>query len=211
MYVLKYFFEEPAPLGLGHRGYVAATDLETGRMGASVLPETLTRLVDGLLPTERTCFWSDKAGRAASGAGDGMAFEDLTASAQALPGALTRRAQSVLIIGGPYRASAHGAAAAELLVEGLREAANAARLLIEAGLTLLLPEPSHDGLDWAIHAPDALSGRVRVLACDMVAEHHDLEAYVIPFQMARSEHKFYFELYDRSLFDDYRMGVTENL
>lgn len=207
MYVLKYFFEEPAPLGLGYRGYVAATDLDTGRRGASVLPETLTRLVTGLLPTERTCFWRDNGNGVVFGGDHDMAFEDLTASDSALSAALTRRARGTLIVGGHYQAAEHGAAVAQLLEHDIREAAMAARLLIDAGLTLLLPEPSHDGLDWALYAPAALSARAIGLLGNMVGS--DLEAFVIPFQKARAEHKFYFELYDRSLFDVYRVGVTE--
>ncbi|PIQ60415.1 MAG: hypothetical protein COV99_11630 [Bacteroidetes bacterium CG12_big_fil_rev_8_21_14_0_65_60_17] len=210
MYVVKYFFEEPAPMGLGHRGYVAATDLDTQRMGASVLPETLTRLISGLLPSSgRTCYWSNDGSGTAFAGRPGVAFDDLLASdgefSESLSAALTKRVRKAMIVAGPYRSSDHGEAVAMLLEHGIRDAAPQARALIEDGLTLLFPEPSHDGQDWAIHSPVALSGTVRALLAEMAGR--DLEAYVIPFQKARAEHKFYFELYDRMLFDDFRVAA----
>ncbi len=72
-----------------------------------------------------------------------------------------------------------------------RRALPAILTLLDAGATLVLPEPSHDGRDLSIFSPSPIRARIEA------AWRSDLRPatrrFSAPYQKMRSEHKFYFE------------------
>ena len=98
----------------------------------------------------------------------------------------------------PVSVTALAVSAAPVNAESLAEVASverrygipALRRLLDAGATVLFPEPAHDGSDWSLFAPEPLHARLVV-----AFRAHPAEArrFVLPYHKARSEHKFYFE------------------
>lgn len=225
MQVVKYFFEEPVALEMlssdsdpdarRHtgaptleefldaptyaRGYLAASDLETGRIAASVLPESIAVILDDVLPVPRRHFTPGIAGISTTSAQDRDALRE----------ALTDRSKRSVIVCG--KGASGGATPTEpglsvavnrLIEYHIREALAEVTKLLDCGHVVLVSEPSHDGHDWSVFSPRPLADAIRA----SMAEHlQDVSGYVIPFQRARAEHRFYFEQVDPEVYREYRV------
>jgi hypothetical protein len=89
-------------------------------------------------------------------------------------------------------------------IDGLsRNQTAALEPLLESGATLLFAEAAFHGVDWSLLSPSPLADRLR----DAFLGQSDAGTthFVIPHVKARGEHKFYFERYDLSLFEAYRV------
>ena len=216
MHIVKYFFEEPALLETpmpdsnpdarrrtersatpdhipdsetlktllnpetAYRGYLAGTDLATGRVGLTAcsvvdaVAHALTEVVshphahgiapDGTLEAALDMSavharWTDPQGERV------LALCDTPVDPE------------------PLHAVANHAR---------RQASAALRTLMEAGTTVFFSEPAHNGFDWSFFSPtpvhDALADALHThVSADGV------RCFVLPYQKARSESKFYFE------------------
>ncbi len=85
-----------------------------------------------------------------------------------------------------------------------RRALPAILTLLDAGATLLLPEPSHEGRDLTIFSPSPVRGRIE--AAWRSDPRAGVRRFSAPYQKVRSEHKFYFEAW---ALDDLLPAVTE--
>jgi hypothetical protein len=164
----------PSP---AYRLYIAGTDLQADRVGATAIanPGLWVEALVGALD-----------GRSWRAVQEGT-VRDVTpleaATLLADPAGVTALA-----------AGANPPAATPLAaVAAMERRAGVPRLLelLAAGTTVLFPEPAHHGADWAVFAPEPLK--------DAVAERlrrrqpGGARAFVVPYQQARGEHKFYFE------------------
>lgn len=221
VYVLKYFHEEPASLEIltreihpdarrpdgralsleeflaspkYYRGYLAATDLETGRVGASTLPETTAALLDMVLPTPRIHFSADKQ--------LWTSFQDATTRADLQTALADRNPRAIIVCG--LESFGEARPFVEIILrEDRRTALRPITEVLDQGGIVLLPEPSHDGHDWALFSATPLAEPVTAALGDL--ELNDTAAYVIPFVKARAEHRFYFERHDLASFEEYRI------
>ena len=216
MPIVKYFFEEPALLeavtdnadpdarqqaqrsadtrtqpdpetlrallnpSKAYRGYLAGTDLNTDRVGLTTL-QRMEAIAHAL---------SDVFARPHALGVDPEGTLESNLDMQAVHTRwIQPQGERVLLLSdqpvdpGPLHAVAQSAR---------REASAALRTLIEAGATVFFSEPAHDGFDWSFFSPlpvrDALTDALRThVSTDTV------RCFVLPFQKARSESKFYFE------------------
>lgn len=88
-------------------------------------------------------------------------------------------------------ASVDEAALTEVAAAERRYGIPALRRLLDAGATVLFPEPAHDGWDWSVFSAAPL--RERLVAAFRARPAPGVRRFVLPFQRARSEHTFYFE------------------
>ena len=65
------------------------------------------------------------------------------------------------------------------------------RRLLAASAVVAFPEPAHDGWDWSLFAAAPLKDRL--VAAFRAHPAEGVRRFTLPFQQARSEHKFYFE------------------
>lgn len=79
----------------------------------------------------------------------------------------------------------------EVAVAERRYGLPALRRLLDAGATVLFPEPSHDGWDWSVFSAEPL--RERLVASFRAHPAPGVRRFALPYQQARSEHRFYFE------------------
>lgn len=208
MIVVKYFHEEPAALeqlaadagpdaragaeprtleaflsAPSHfRGYLAATDLETGATGATAGSSAEA--------------WVDAVIAALGRGGWWTGLPDATWQPADPARVLAASAPGTTVVTGP------GAPAPDLeVVEaagGLRRSLPALRALLDAGMTVLVAEPAPDGADWSVFDARPLADRLRSAFAARPAE--GVRRFVIPFREARGEHRFYFERYDLALY-----------
>ena len=82
-------------------------------------------------------------------------------------------------------------ALAEVASAERRYGITALQRLLDAGTTVLFPEPAHDGWDWSVFSAAPL--RERLVTAFRAHPAPGVRRFVLPFQQARSEHKFYFE------------------
>ncbi|MEO0557880.1 MAG: hypothetical protein AAF170_06825 [Bacteroidota bacterium] len=82
-----------------------------------------------------------------------------------------------------------------------REAIPALRSVLDSGTSVLLPEPAHDGVDWSLFTKRPL----REALTSAFAAHPagDARRFIVPYQKARGEHKFYFEQWQLDALPDY--------
>jgi hypothetical protein len=75
--------------------------------------------------------------------------------------------------------------------EARRRALRALRTLLDAAHVVFFPEPAHDGHDWSFFSATPMRERL----VDAVRAHpaDNTRRFVLPYQRARSESKFYFE------------------
>jgi len=213
MRVIKYFFEEPTLLDLADdpseerpvevedllsqnrhcRGYLAASDLESGAVGGSSLDDgaaadVLAQVLD--LPV-----WF-------SNVEPGQELRDLqliSNRATLRTALLTMSSGSVMITNwAPEQEEVDDLTADQ---DRKRSMATISRLL-DQGATVVFPEPAHVGHDWSIFSASPLADSVRK---HLPTTSEDTRYFVIPFGQARGEHKFYFEQYDVDLFAEYEV------
>ena len=67
----------------------------------------------------------------------------------------------------------------------------ALRRLLDAGATVLFPEPAHEGWDWSLFAARPIRGRL--VAAFRAHPVEGVRRFALPYPKARSEHTFYFE------------------
>jgi hypothetical protein len=214
MRIVKYFHEEPASLEVlsadedpdarraaspassledflnrpsYFRGYLTATDLERRRFGLTTLPdETLPdflSLVFGGRPAQ-TWLRSDGAPRA-----DPRGFVDSPQDVVA-----------IVASDGPVDPSL----VAMLDGDDRRRSLPILRRLMDGGAIVGLPEPAHDGIDLSLFASQPIRPSAEAALEAIIA--NDLRAFSIPHVSARSEEKFYFELYDVERFREWEVG-----
>lgn len=200
MQVVKYFFEEPASLEvlapdlepdgrapsaprsledfLGarryYRGYLTASDLQSQRFGATAVPDPWLAAAGKVLPV---------------GVVRSPRLGDLDAE-RALRQGIT----------GDWLAAGPPDVPLPSLQGPVREVLGSLRPLLDAGLTVVLAEPAHDGVDWAFFSAEPMADRFRE-----ALRGSDAACYLIPHAKARGEHKFWFERYDLGLFAQYRV------
>ena len=83
------------------------------------------------------------------------------------------------------------AAIAAVAGEAHRRALRALRTLLDAAHVVFFPEPAHDGHDWSLFAGTPM--RERVVDGFRAYPSDPTRRFVLPYQHARSESKFYFE------------------
>lgn len=154
------------------RVYLAGTHLSDGRPRVG-----LTALADARVFVEPLLAWAaprpwHRLGR------DGA----LSPLADAAP-VLARPDTTAALALGPANRDALAAVAGG-------DRADALRLLLDAGASVLVPEPAHDGWDWSAFGPSPLG------VVDAIRAHAagpDVRRFVAPIRRARGEHSFYFE------------------
>lgn len=201
VFVLKYFYEEPAalevlspdeapdprrrdtPLGAlenlleaprFYRGYLAGSDLASGRIGLTALPAAV------FVPVMRQAFaapcWT-----------------------QVAPDGTLRMGEADVILAAPAQTAVLVASKAAPPADLLRAVATQERRYALAELQVLLnetravlfPETAHDGFDWSVFSASPLqAGVVEALRAHPSS---DARRFVLPFRRAASEHRFYFE------------------
>jgi hypothetical protein len=72
-----------------------------------------------------------------------------------------------------------------------RYALPALRRLLESARVAFFPEPAHDGFDWSFFSAHPMREPLTSAFKQNPAE--DVRRFVLPYQKARSESKFYFE------------------
>jgi hypothetical protein len=72
-----------------------------------------------------------------------------------------------------------------------RRALPALRALLDAAHVAFFPEPAHDGHDWSFFSASPM--RDRLVAALRARPTDDVRRFVLPYQRARSESKFYFD------------------
>ena len=205
MEIVKYFYEEPfslealtpdldpdarhrqaPPMPLeallkspsAYRGYLAGTDLETKRVG-------LTALLRPEVFTEPLFYWLG-AYRWARTDKKGATHPLDTTAARAVFG--DPAATTVL-------ACASGGISSRLMADvggGVqRQALPALRRLLAEVQVVFFPEPAHHGFDWSFFSARPM--RPSLVAAFQQHPMPDVRRFVLPYQKARSEHKFYFE------------------
>ena len=208
MDIVKYFYEEPVALEtltpnleadarqrseppmsleafLGapayYRGYLAGTRLEPLRIGVTALADPSAAL-GPLLEVLGDGVWQRATGTAAAPLTGAEAAGVLYA-----PSASSVLAQSPSVVPPePLQGLAQN--------PERRETLPALRRLLDEGVTLLFPEPAHHGFDWSLFSPRPL--RESLAAAFAAHPAPTARRYVLPYQQARSEEKFYFEQYD---------------
>lgn len=160
-----------------YRLYVAATDLASGRVGATAIRRpgvwaaALVAALDGLR------WWTLRQDRVAE-----IERGELE-SVLVDPGDVTVVVASLAEPQEPpLRAVAE--------VDRREGGGDLKRLLEDAG-AVLLREPAHDGYDWSIFAAGPLRERLAPEIASRLGE--GTRAFTVPFQKARSEERFYFE------------------
>lgn len=215
MRVIKYFFEEPTVLDLGngspgdppseeglqalfrghrhYRGYLAATDLDQDLVGGSSLEDqAAARILASVL--EGPVWFSNQA----PGQEEGT-LRLLTDPSDILQALSTMSADSVMITGmEPTSETASALTAGGDRKSGIHLIA----ALLDQGCTLVFPEPAHTGHDWSVFSAQPVAERVGE---SMARLPENTRAFVIPYQKARGEHKFYFEQHDPELFAEHEV------
>lgn len=216
MSIVKYFFEEPALLetpapdanpdarrrtersanadrdpdadtlrallnpATAYRGYLAGTDLDADRVGLTALPvmDAMVHALTAVVAHPHAC----------GIAPDGMLEADLDGQAVQARWADPQGERVLAFADTPI----DPAPLRDVAEHARREASSALRTLMEASTTVFFSEPAHDGFDWSFFSPvpvrDALTHALRT----HVSDDH-VRCFVLPFQKARSESKFYFE------------------
>jgi len=204
MRIVKYFYEEPMPLealtpdrdpaargqrsptlplkdllraSTYYRGYLAGTDQAADRVGLTIInpPEAY---LPALLAVGGPGDWVQLA----NGRTNRLAIDQVRATLQAPD------ATQVLLAGA---ASVPEAALQTVGTTPRREAIPALKEVLACCRVAFFPEPAHDGFDWSLYAMQPL----REPLVDALAQHpvEGVRRFVLPYQRARSEQKFYFE------------------
>jgi hypothetical protein len=205
--IIKYFFEEPASLesltpdddpdarratgpvlsiqallagASYHRGYLAGTNLASGRVG-------LTAVAQPGPVTEAVSRWLDRKAVLVSCTVTEGVHE---ISREELP-LLLRNPSGIRVLAAgssvPQEALLATAAA-----EPRRHAITSIRTLLDEGFDLLFPEPAHNGFDWSFFSAEPCRDTLQDIL-SKIAVKEERRIFVLPYQRARSEERFYFE------------------
>ncbi|MEM1096047.1 MAG: hypothetical protein AAGJ10_15720 [Bacteroidota bacterium] len=202
MTILKYFHEEPAALEVlsadtdpdarqqqgptmaleallsqrrYYRGYLAGTVMAPHRVGlTAVQPPAL--YTDALSKVLAFSTW-----RVVSAEGHVHAVDDVR-EAWATP------ERGTVLVG--------GAPTIDTVLPGLadperRAVLDALQTVLDADGVAAFAEPAHDGFDWSLFAPFPMKDKL--LAAWAARPTPEARRFLVPFQKARSEQKFYFE------------------
>lgn len=205
MDILKYFYDEPTALETlapdlepdarrqgapehpwatwlnaprYYRGYVAGTNLDDNRVGLTALARPAA-FADPVLDwlSERSWMRSTQAGS--------VEVLGRTSVRHFLlePGATTALVCSRTLV---PEADVGAVAGAER-----RYTVPALRRVLDQGGIVFFPEPAHHGVDWSFFSAEPM--RETLMAAFRRHPATAVRRFVVPFQKARSEHKFYFE------------------
>lgn len=116
------------------------------------------------------------------------------------PGAVLRNPSAVAVLAGAA-GDMDGADLRTVATVERRYAIPALRRLLDAGATVLFPEPAHDGWDWSLFRLEPMKDRL--VAAFRAHPVEGVRRFVLPYQQARSEHKFYFERWALNTLPDY--------
>ncbi|WP_397546190.1 hypothetical protein ABUL39_09030 [Rhodothermus marinus] len=189
--ILKVFYEEPAALEPDafvwpappdapryYRLYLAGTDLDTLRIGLTTLhPDAFLPALLSLLQR-----WPHRWQVTLSGSVRPLAAEALSSvlEAPAETAALVGAVLEPLPVDPAPLATADDQGRLPVL-----------RRLLDAGCLVALREPAHHGYDWHLFAPEPLLERLK--AALQAHPVPDVRRFLVPYQKARSEERFYFE------------------
>ena len=214
MDIVKYFYEEPAALHTlsdgavratedlvpldallagprFYRGYLAGTRLQAEaeggiRVGATALDapaiwaQPLLTLFDGLVWTR-------------------LDANQIAARCDAPVQVLTAPSDTAALVVAEAEISAERIAAA--VSDERREGLPALRALLADAEAMLFPESAHDGNDWSLFASVPL--RERFAAALRAYPAPGARRFVLPYQRARGEHRFYFEQWQLDALPDF--------
>ena len=203
--IIKYFFEEPFSLEAltpdldpdarqrgrqagsleallsrpaYYRGYLAGTDLATGRVGLTALPRPEAFMAP-LLDVFGAYRWTHAD---ASGQVHGLDETSVREVLRDPTGTAVLACAEAEMPGDLVAAVGDGVG---------RQALPALQRLLAEARAAFFPEPAHHGADWSFFS-------ARPMRSGLVAafQRHSLPGvrrFVLPYQKARSEHRFYFE------------------
>lgn len=211
--VLKYFHEEPALLesltpdhepdarrrrersGLppaetildgdpfdtrdAYRGYLAGTNRSDGHVGLTSLQRPEPAYASPIVDALGGRWWGQYQP-------DGALT---TLAPDALRRVLRAPADTAVLVTAPAPVADDRIAA--VTAPARARALSALQTLLEAVHVVLFPEPAHDGHDWSLWSQTPL--RDRLVAAFRARPEATVRRFVIPYQKARSESKFYFE------------------
>jgi len=218
MRVIKYFYEEPTLLDLDdqpsedsggsslarllrqhkhYRGYLAASDLESGQIGGSSLDdnaaaEALSRVLGGPV------WFSNRA------PGQEEVELRLLSDHEHIVAALaTMASNAVMILDFESDQGVDEDVVAELTKDQDRKRGlKMISRLLDAGCTVVFPEPAHMGHDWSIFSAKPLA---RPMQDSLGRAPKDCRCFVVPYVKARGEHRCYFERYDIDQYAEYEV------
>ncbi len=243
MRIIKYFFEEPTLLDFPesaserpfrsdelqgslagaprhYRGYLAATDLESGAIGGSSLEDQAAAKMLAAVVQGPGWFFSK-----GSESPDDIQSTLLSSRDAILKTLVTMPADSLLVTNfnpqglgrgqgqgqsqGPIGQKSEGQRSEDQALNALvhRSSENnrfrAIVRLLDIGATVILCEPAHVGHDWSVFSSRPISEMVRSSLLELKPT--NCRSFVIPYVKARGEHKFYFEQYDLELFKEHEV------
>jgi hypothetical protein len=172
-----------------HRGYLAGTDLAAHRVGATALARPAA-FIEPLVEAWGAGWWA----RWPEG---GTALEPLDGEALRRvlrhPGeAGTPGATAAIVTAAAPPAALDASTVRAATGPARRARLGALRTLLAGVAVVLFPEPAHDGHDWHAFAAAPLRARF-VAALARRSADGGARRFVLPYQKARSESKFYFE------------------
>lgn len=161
-----------------YRGYLAGANRKAERIGLTAIAHPkafVTPLVEGL----GAAWW-------AAASDDGTATPLDAAAVQAV---LRDPADAAVLVTASVPVDPEFVAA----VVGARRryALPALRRLLDAAHVAFFPEPAHDGFDWSFFSAHPLREKLTEAFKQNPVE--GVRRFALPYQKARSEHKFYFE------------------
>lgn len=177
-----------------YRAYIAGTNLRTGAVGLTTLSDA-GLYADPLWDALGEAWWARAVDvpqgvpedEAANDAGDAGAVEVI--DAEVARGVLSRPEDTTVLVTAPAPVAAERIEA--VMGTARRDALRPLRVLLDEGAVAFFTEPAHDGVDWSIFAARPMRDRL----IHAMRRHPAPEArrFVLPYQKARSESKFYFE------------------
>ena len=215
MRVIKYFYEEPTFLNLAgddsedlnpavpgsllkgqrhYRGYLAASDLESGAIGGSALVDDAAAHALAAILESPAWYFTFEPGSTTSG------IRQLAHEVEMVRALVTMSPKSILITSVKPTEDSLRCLTKD---QDRRNSLTTVFRLLELGCTIVLPEPAHVGHDWTIYSANPMADRMRE---QLRKEILDCRRYVIPYVQARGEHKFYFEQYDLTMFAEHEVS-----
>ena len=171
-----------------HRGYLTATSLEHETFGLTSLDDR-PLLLDLLMELRQgRPFFAYRAEHDHPTRDPEILFDDAASILVVIFGDLALDASTLHALAADRR----------------RPAVGYIRTILDSGVPVLFPEPAHHGSDWTIFSPFPLSGHIATALARHASPRR--RCFVIPYQEARSEEKFYFERYDIDRFTEHEVG-----